>query len=254
MKKYASVLGLSVRSSIYKICLILLGMTALQLGSFYRVLKQVMEGTYRNGQYFIGFEAALSDIRIGAVFGLSLFGVMLVLVWTFSERGKGKTKYLLKRLRVGRGRIFALQSAYCVLCLWMVMALQVILVVVMYRMYVHFLAGDRVPQALLLAFYRDSFLHGILPLSDVFRTVKLIGLLALWGISAVYLGQSGVFSKYHIGLGFLTYLVIFSMIVMCVGVELLWLEILLLIAASIALMIVIYDVVDKLGKDDENEM
>lgn len=268
MKKYLSVLALDVRSSVYKIFLIVGAMAAVQLADFYFVITGMMtEATQRAAEMATAgndwytqeklpftMEQALEESHIQIIFAVALAGVFAVLMWSAGERGRAKTKNFLWRLRIGRKQVLAVWSIYHVLCFLAVIAVQISVVVGMHTMYQETVAAGRAPQALFLAFYRDSFLHGLLPLSDWFRVVRLLCFVITWGLATVYLGYRGFGTGSGVRLGLHFYVSILMGVIAAVGVELFWLELVTVGAGIICSGVIAASVLGVFGEEyDEME-
>lgn len=269
MKKYLSVLALDVRSSVYKIFLIVGAMAAVQLADFYFVITGMMtEATQRAAEMVTAgndwytqeklpftMEQALEESHIQIIFAVALAGIFAVLTWSAGERGKAKTKHFLWRLRIGRKQVFAVWSIYHVLCFLAVIAVQISVVVGMHAMYQETVAAGRAPQALFLVFYRDSFLHGLLPLSDWFRVVRMLCFVIIWGLTTAYLGYIGYYrTGNRVRLGLPLYVSILMGVIVAVGVELLWLELVTVGAGIICSGVIAASVLGVFGEEyDEME-
>ena len=100
-----------------------------------------------------------------------LLGLMFVL-WTVAlvipSLGKNvNTRYTLDRLRIKPEIIFILHGVYNSLSYLLLWGLQIILLTSLFAFFGKSAENEVFgPQSLMFAFYRDDFLHGILPLHD----------------------------------------------------------------------------------------
>ena len=71
-------------------------------------------------------------------------------------------------MRITEKKILFMQSIYNVLCYTMFLAAQTGIFLIQYQMYCGYIKNVT-NQTLFLAFYRNAFMHSILPLEDSFR-------------------------------------------------------------------------------------
>ncbi len=254
MKNYLSVLSIYVRSTIYKIFAILAAMITIELADFvyrlYRNIKQYGEemssiagwqdhfgvdrieagqvpGSFYDAASFrlmAPLEWWLDETYLPFTFAAAFVAIFAVLVWTAGERGKSRTKFFLWRLNVERKTVFAIAGGYSVFCFILLILTQILAVAGMNGVYCYLIGSEIVPQSLFMIFYKHEFLHGILPLSDWFRSIRLLCFVVTWGMTAVYIGQENFFKKYRVGLGMLLYLSAFMVVVIIVDIPILWLN------------------------------
>lgn len=258
MKKYLSVLALDVRCTIYKILGVLILMSGAQLAVFYRVLRGNLA---RWNQYnynmdlneynmlIITFEQAIEESYIQYFFGAMVVFVCAILIWGCSEHGKVRSKFLLWRLRVERRQVYVVWSVYRTFIVALVIAWQILLIVAMNEMYQHIIAYEMAPQSLFLAFYRNLFLHSLLPLSDVFGMVWISIFIVLCGMGTAYIGYRDITehqSACSAVLGVMAYATLF----VAVGIlsEVRWLGVLTLIVALITIICMGISVKGSLGE------
>ncbi|MBE5868854.1 MAG: hypothetical protein E7293_07860 [Lachnospiraceae bacterium] len=161
-----SVLGLLVRISIYKVLTVLVIMSMVQVALFARVLQST------DGQQKL-FESMIRDSYLSVISRVAFLALCLILVWTDSDRRGCKSSYLLKRLCVSRPGMFALRSIYYLGCFVIFGAVQIGLVIGMFFLYRRGQTPETLsPQALFLAFYRNDFLHSLLPLEETVRWIR----------------------------------------------------------------------------------
>ena len=257
MRKYISVLALDVRCTIYKILGVIILMSGAQLGNFYRVLQRNLA---RWNQYnynmdpseynmlILTFEQAIEEGYIQFFFGAMVVFVCAILIWGCSEHGKVRSRFLLWRLRIERRQVYVVWSIYRTFIIALVIAWQLLLVVIMNEMYQSIIANEMAPQSLFLAFYRNLFLHSLLPLSDVFGMVWLSIFVVLCGMGTAYIGYRDITehqSACSAVLGVMAYATLF----VTVGIlsEVRWLAVLTVIVAFITIICMIISVKGSLG-------
>lgn len=183
IKKDIAVFALLVRTSIYKMIGLLLLMSAVQLVLFGRVVR----GQISQRGYADDLESLLDRCGIPICFLITFCLVCLVMAWADSDRGGSRASYLLRRLAMGRTKLFLMRTLYHVCALLVLFALELGLVFGMYLWYAEVQNLEVLsPQALFLAFYRSPFLHSLLPLESVSRWIRS-GLTVLAGAMAVAL-------------------------------------------------------------------
>lgn len=183
IKKDTAVLALLVRTSIYKVIGLVFLMSAVQVVIFGRVVR----GQISQRGYADDLESLLDRCGISICFLITFCLICLVMAWADSDRGGSRGSYLLGRLAMGRTKLFFMRTLYHVCALIVLFALELALVLGMYRWYVEVQNPDYLSsQALFLAFYRSPFLHSLMPLEAVSRWIRS-GLAVLAGAMAVAL-------------------------------------------------------------------
>lgn len=172
--------ALYVRSSFYKILLVLVGMILTEGVLFWSVCRGMEGDTVPMTPERMIDRCSLQTVFLAA-FGL----VQFILLWTERQRGGVRSSYTLMRLKVTQRQQFALRTAYNVICLALVFVVQAALAVVLCGRYAKVLAEEFVsPQLLFLVFYRSPFLHSLLPMAELSRWVKNLFLLLAFGMEA----------------------------------------------------------------------
>lgn len=169
-----SVFALYVRSSAYKITAVLGCMTLAEAAVFLAVCDSLEAcGGWVNPERMID----LCHLRF--IFLAALAAVYFFLLISEDERGGSMSSYTLSRLKISERSQFAVRTVYNVLCLILTFAVQILAAFVLCRLYQARLPVELIsPQYLFLTFYRNDFLHCILPLADVWGWV-INGLLML---------------------------------------------------------------------------
>jgi hypothetical protein len=172
MKKHLSVLMLFTRSTLYKALLIILVMAAGESALFLLA--------FRGAQGFFGLDTMLDASHLGWVcaVGFLLLGALLCL--TGCEFGS-KQGYTLARLRVSRRAVFIWQAVHNAGLLFLFWAAQVGIIWALGGIYT---AQYPQPQAVMLVFYQNPFLHSLLPLAEWSRLVCNLALLVALAATA----------------------------------------------------------------------
>ncbi|MBE6020547.1 MAG: hypothetical protein IJC41_07230 [Firmicutes bacterium] len=187
MKKYLSVIMLSARSSIYKVFPVMILMIAAQYFLFSKKLSlaSVSEGSIAGS--FPSLEMVIFESRIMWV----LFAAFLVITFFLCRTGcefKNKQGYTLKRLRISEKGVFFCQALYnsaVYLILWGIQIMTALWFCHMYMSEPVF--GDLGSQTVFAAFYRNDFMHSILPLAEFGIYIRNAVLaVALGAASAVF--------------------------------------------------------------------
>lgn len=174
MKKNLSMLSIVVRSSIYKIMGILLGMGVLQTVLFYQAFRSLHTEPIGSSWYSLElFEEVLQDAQVHYIFLAAFILICVTLIWAESERRGSKTFYLYDRLAVDFKSRFLSWSIYNVLCLLMLFAVQVLLVFGLGVIYQLLADPDFVLRPMYFsAFYKSRFLHCLLPMEEWLKWVR----------------------------------------------------------------------------------
>lgn len=175
MKKYGSVIMLFARSTIYRQLILLAAMAAAEATMFWVAM-----------QTLASLEATFAQSRISWACAVFFLLFTAVLARSGCDRG-AKTGYTLRRLRIGHKSVFFCQSAYNAVCYFIFWAVQTAIVFALFRYYTAVADASYVgSQSLLLAFYRDDFLHSLLPLEETSRYVRNGILAVCLGIATAY--------------------------------------------------------------------
>lgn len=207
MREHLSVLMLMARSTIYKVLGIFFLMAAAEGGLFYLALNRAvateapgagsleMEGPQMN---ITGMEQVFQQSRIIWIFALTFLLITALLCLTGTEFG-GKQGYTLRRLSIPERTIFLWQAFYNTCCFFLLWAVQLFIVLALCKLYAEKMDPVAVTQqTVFLAFYRNSFLHSLLPLAEISRYARNVLLVLGLGISSAYFpfrqrrGETGV--------------------------------------------------------------
>jgi len=193
IRQHISVLVLLAGSSMKRLLLVLVGMLLAEGVVFLKVLNEMLANEaeratgviYANGRGpAFSLETVFENSHIAGGFSIALILFTIVLCSVGCEKGN-KQGYTLKRLGVSEKGIFLLQSAYNVAAYFILWGVQLAAVLVMCNIFLKEAPENAVSnQTVFLAFYRNDFLHSLLPLSEVIRWIRNILLFVGMGIAA----------------------------------------------------------------------
>ena len=171
MKKYISIFELFARNTIFKILLVLVAMGTVQIAMFHKVMREWIPLDY----YDLDFQAIehytleyMVDRSNSVIFmGIAFVLITVILCWNGCNIGS-KSSYTLQRLQVRENKIFIMQSIYNSLCYVLLLCTQIGVFFVQGSMYVA-RAGHVTNQTVFLAYYRNAFMHSVLPLEGAMR-------------------------------------------------------------------------------------
>lgn len=158
MKRYVSVFEMIARSSIYKVLAIIGVMLVAQAVCFY--LSMISPSG-------IGIESYIDQSQYSLIFKIAYVLITIVLVLHGMNLGSVQS-YTLKRLRIKEKRIFWLQALYNLFAYVLLWGIQLMMILVSVTVYQKNLPEGVVltNQTMFIAFYRNDFMHSILPLED----------------------------------------------------------------------------------------
>ena len=170
MKKVLSVFELLVRNTIYKVLMVLVAAGVVEIVSFWnRMLEQLALQSQPAGAGVGGNSLELIVESSNQYGWYTVTFVLITAILGFSTCNFGSVQsYTLKRLRVSEWELFWIQSIYNFLCYVLLMGVQLGFLLIMGYLYVtHNM--DATNQTLFLAFYRNDFMHSILPMEEWLR-------------------------------------------------------------------------------------
>lgn len=193
MKQHLSVLMLAARSTVYKLLGLLLVMAAVEGALFYLVLNRLLHGE------LISLEQVVNQSRMPLVCGVCFLLLCVMLSLTGCEYSGSKLQYTIKRLSVREETTVLWWAVYNTVCFLAFWAVQLLIAVLLCRLYVAKVDPVSVSgQTIFLAFYRDKFLHSLLPLEEISRYIRNALLICGLGASAACFsfrqrhGQKGI--------------------------------------------------------------
>ena len=169
MRQHLSVFMLYVRSSLYKVLLLLIGMAAVECGLFMWTLNDAMS-----------LESIWENSHILYVFIACALLITLLLCLIGCERGN-RQGYTLRRLSVPESAVVLWQSLCNVGCYLLLWVAQIGIALGLCQWYV-VQTGVSSNQTIFLAFYRSNFLHNLLPLEETSLWVRNVLLLITFGM------------------------------------------------------------------------
>lgn len=183
MKKRLSVLMLAARFTIYRVILLLLGMSIVQVGLFWLALGK---------EKTAGLNVLLENNNNGWVAVIGFLLLCVLLGKSVNGSGGAMNVYTVDRLSVSEKEFtgwFALYNGLMFLVFWMWEALTVLSMCMIYMWQVpqEVVVGS---QTIFLASYRVEYLHRLIPLADVSGWVRN-------GAFVVALGICTAASAYH---------------------------------------------------------
>lgn len=193
MKQHLSVLMIAARSTIYKLLGLLLVMAAAESALFYLVLKRTLAGE------LIGLEQMVNQSWMPLVSGVCFLLLCVMLSLTGCEFSGSKLRYTIKRLSVREETTVLWWAVYNTICFLIFWAVQLLIALLLCRLYAAKIDPMYVSdQTIFLAFYRDKFLHSLLPLEETSRFICNAILICGLGASAACFsfrqrhGQKGI--------------------------------------------------------------
>ncbi|MCI5753581.1 MAG: hypothetical protein MR033_02960 [Clostridiales bacterium] len=159
MKKHLSVFMLVARAGVYRLLALFILMTAAECALF------------RIGLHSSGLEHAVRASGTAIVFCVSFLLVTLLLCssgCSFSSQ----PGYTLRRLSVSERSVFLWQAGYNAMTYLILWGVQVLAAFLLCRIYVSANPDSTSGQTVFLAFYRNAFLHSLLPLEETGRWVS----------------------------------------------------------------------------------
>lgn len=196
MKKYISIFELFARNTIYKIVLVLVAMGIAQIAMFHKEMLEWSPTAYYDSDLLIIEHYTLEymvDRSNSIIFmGIAFVLITVILCWNGCNIGS-KSSYTLQRLQVTEKKIFIMQSIYNSLCYVLLLGAQIGIFFIQSSLYVA-QAGHVTNQTVFLAFYRNDFMHSVLPLEGTMRWVVSVLMVLGCGMSAAvftYLQRRG---------------------------------------------------------------
>lgn len=178
MKKYSSVLALASRATFYKIMLVLFFMAAVEVAVFYVSLP--------NPDNLGTFEDAIDESHIVWICAAAFAVISIILAVSLSDHGGSCSSYTIKRLSIDEKSFAALCSLYNICCFILLTAIQVLTALILCYLYIRRNTAEPYSPVIFLAFYRSGFLHGLLPLGDLFGLIRNIIVFACLGVVCAY--------------------------------------------------------------------
>jgi len=196
LRKHLSVFMLYTRSSIYRILILLILMAVAEITLFYLSANRVMTSN------IIGLERMFDKSYIGLVMAAVFVLMSVQLSLMGCERGS-KQSYTLCRLSVSEEAVFAWQALFNALAYFMLWAVQLLIVWAMCIYGTSKMGSLASNQNIFLAFYRNDFLHSLLPLAETSRLIRNILLIISLGLSSALFSYHNRRKKFGISIIFM---------------------------------------------------
>ena len=168
MKQHLSVLMLIIRSSIYKVIVVLAVMAAAQIGLFQYALQ--------SGSHYL--ENIVSSSGLAWVLAAAFLLITYILSRTGCKSGS-QPGYTIRRLGVSEKSFFIWQAVYNTAVYVLLLTTELILLIGFAH---HWQTGADQnligAQSIFLPFYRNDFMHCICPLDDIWLWIRN-GILAI---------------------------------------------------------------------------
>lgn len=180
MKKYLSVFEMITRSTLYKVLITLVLMVVAQFFLFGAELKETFSSG--NDEIIIGMENIVDESYLVVPLAIGFVLMTIILCWCGCNIGSNQG-YTLRRLQIGERAVFCLQILYNCLCYVLLWASQVAVTVGISHLYVQH-AAELTNQTVVLAYYKNSYMHSVLPMEDGRGWALLIFLIIGCGVAA----------------------------------------------------------------------
>jgi len=180
MKNYASVMMLYNRGTIYQIFVRMLITIGAQCGMFMLTLRRYGEAISAGA---MGLEKMIDKSSMDLIFLLSLVLAVLSPLSDMGVEKNSKVGYTLRRLAITERQTVLVQWGYNTLVYLMFWLLHALVAVGLCLWFLNVAPmGSFNHQTLVMAFYRNDFLHNLLPLTDWFRWLRNIVLFVTFGL------------------------------------------------------------------------
>ena len=179
MKKHLSVLALHLRAMGWRLPLVLLGMAAVDAAGYFWCVQ-------RGGMTFTGNTGGFSLLLLLS-FAAGVLACQMLLCICFGSNSR--FGYTLRRLRISERQVFVWSFVGDLLCFLIVWCVQIICAAGLMLLYQRSAGYTSGAQGVFVDFYRNSTLHGLLPLADGFVVGRNIAFLLLLAASTAYLQQ-----------------------------------------------------------------
>ncbi len=158
MKKYISVFEMITRSTLYKVLAVIVIMEGIQIRLFRGTMLELI------GSESGGLESIVDKSNIVWPLAVAFLLITIFLCQCGCNIGSNQG-YTLRRLQISELAVFWLQALYNCLCYVLLWASQAALFVIASGMYMEN-AIDSTNQTVVIAFYRNAYMHSILPMED----------------------------------------------------------------------------------------
>ncbi len=183
--KDLSVFALLIRNSFYKVLLVLiLSLMAAGLG-FYKLF-------WGNDSEIVFLSAEQMIDKLGAMpcFVMAFIVILLILGITESKLNQ-KSGNTIQRLRIDIKRFFVIETIYNVFIFTLLYAVWICAMIIMMKIYScrYAVAGGLLTpaenaQQLFMAFYRNEFLHNLMPMAEIGKWIRNILVIVAFAMQA----------------------------------------------------------------------
>ena len=158
MKRYVSIFEMIARSSVYKVLAIIGVMVVAQAVCF--SMSMMSPSGY-------GIESYIDQSQYSLIFKIAYILITIAIIFPGMNIGSVQS-YTLQRLRIKEKRIYWIQALYNLLAYVLLWGAQLVMILISIVVYLKNLPNEAVVsnQTMFLAFYRNDFMHSILPLED----------------------------------------------------------------------------------------
>ena len=177
MRKYLSVFNFYVCQRAKSNLLILLFLSVFNLAGFYGL------GFMRRGNF---------DAGSSCTFLAFLFFIAYTLIFFYSVTMAGKKSHpglLIERLKVSEREVFFLEALANMLFFFLLLFTEMITVGILLILYMNAATYTHGPQGMVVALYRDSFLHGLIPLKEYVIYVRNIFFVISSGFATAWISM-----------------------------------------------------------------
>ena len=179
MKRIWSVAMLATRQVVWKLLLILVVLSALELGVFWYNIPK--------GLTLLQFGALLDRAKFFWFLRAAIVALFVFQMYQGMD-SRGRMNYTLRRLPMGERAVTTIWALCHAMTYWVLWAAQLAVVLVCWRLYcMNIEIGPRSLE-LFTQFYRNEFLHGLLPMQNYARGVTNFLMMLTLGFSAAYAG------------------------------------------------------------------
>lgn len=209
MRKYFSVFYLTSRQSFYKIIALMCISGIVQYIFFQKELDALSSFNRSNLTGYRDLERVTSLSAINVIYAATVVAVLVLLTITGTAFGS-KCNYTIKRLSVSEKAYFYIQSIYNIIVLVFLLGFEILLTFVFSNMYIAVANKDFISnQSIFLAYYRNDFLHSLLPLADTLIIIRNALQIFALSLAASFLSYKQRRGKKSVAVIFLT---VFSII------------------------------------------
>ncbi len=214
MKHYLSVFAMLARGSVWRVLILLCLMAAGQCGRFlHRLNTELMLYDSRVQQFaeeaaeITRLEEFFNFTTVSGTFGAAFLFICIVLCLPGCGYGS-VCGYTMRRLNISERAVFVMQALYNAMVFVILWAAEVLICLLLCHIYVTSADPSLVShQTVGLAFYRNNFLHSLLPMADItvwIRNSIMLAVLALAAASFPYKQRRGKFAADIVSYALLT--------------------------------------------------